>query len=97
MPMRGRALRQTQRMPSADEPLLTVEDAYRACYRFINQYYEREPIVPFLLMLGNMEPDESGELRRTTDPATWRDWERSVREALESTDLPIPRQPQTGD
>jgi hypothetical protein len=93
--MIGRALRQTRRMPDADEPLLTLEEAYRACYRFINQYYEREPIVPFLLMLGNMEPDGSGELRRTSDPATWHDWERSVREALASADLPNPRQPRS--
>jgi hypothetical protein len=80
-------------MSDGDEPLLTMEEAYRACYRFINQYYEREPIVPFLLMLGNMEPDPSGEIRRTSDPATWGDWELSVREARASTDLPVPRQP----
>jgi hypothetical protein len=33
------------------EPLLTLDKAYRATLHFIHQYYQREPIDPFLLML----------------------------------------------
>ncbi len=38
------------------EPLLTRSQAYEAAYRFVWQYTEREPIVPFMLMLSSMEP-----------------------------------------
>ena len=30
---------------------LTTEQAYESAYRFVAQYYKREPIVPFMLML----------------------------------------------
>lgn len=42
-------------MPEHDEPLLTLDEAYRATFHFINQYYQREPITPFLLMLVSMK------------------------------------------
>jgi hypothetical protein len=77
------------------ERLLTVEEAYRAAYHFINQYYARERITPFMLMLSNMGPwsAERPELRVTSDPATWSDWLTSVEKALASPDLPEPDPP----
>jgi|SRR5664279_1482453 hypothetical protein len=38
--------------PAADVPnVLTPEQGYEATYRFVAQYYERERIVPLMLML----------------------------------------------
>jgi len=81
-------------MPAADEPLLTLDEAYRAAFHFINQYYEREPIVPFMLMLHSMTPcSQDGDPRQTSDPATWHDWMASVRAARQSDELPTIRPP----
>ena len=54
--------------------MLTSGQAYEAAYRFVAQYYGRQRIVPFLLMLVAMEP--KGDLYRTNDPASWDDWMR---------------------
>jgi hypothetical protein len=43
-------------MPELEEPLLTVDEAYRAAFHFINRYYARERITPFMLMLSSMGP-----------------------------------------
>jgi hypothetical protein len=77
---------------SHDGAHLTLDEAYRAAYHFINQYYERERIEPFMLMLSSMGPwnAERPELRVTSDPATWNDWLASVHKALASPDLPEP-------
>jgi hypothetical protein len=48
-----------------DTPTLTAEQAYEAAYRFVAQYYERERIVPFMLMLTAMRPQRT-RFRRTT-------------------------------
>jgi hypothetical protein len=75
-------------MTVPDEPLLTVDEAYRATFHFINQYHQREPIVPFMLMLSSMTAwSENGDFRETSDPATWNDWMASVR-ARASEKLP---------
>ena len=51
-------------MTVSDEPLLTLDEAYRATFHFVNQYYQREPIVPFMLMLNSMSAwSENGDLR----------------------------------
>jgi len=71
------------------EPLLTLDEAYRATFHFIHQYYKREPIDPFLLMLVAMTPwTPGGNPRQTDDPATWDDWIKSVQAARESEELP---------
>jgi hypothetical protein len=76
-------------MTDPDEPMLTLDEAYRAAFHFIKQYYEREPITPFVLMLHSMTPwAENGNLRQTSDPATWHDWMSSVNAALASEELP---------
>lgn len=76
-------------MTAPGEPLLTLDEAYRATYHFINQYYQREPIVPFMLMLQSMTAwAENGNPRETSDPATWDDWMLSVRAARASEKLP---------
>jgi hypothetical protein len=77
-------------MPSASEPLLTIDEAYRAAWRFIAQYATREPVESarrFRLLLGNMELDGP---RQTCEPAAWHDWVASVDGALASTALPFP-------
>lgn len=43
-------------MTVPDELLLTLDEAYRATFSFHNQYYHREAIVPFMLMLNSMAP-----------------------------------------
>ena len=90
----GTCGRQTERMSEIDEPLLTLDEAYRATFHFINQYYEREPIVPFMLMLSSMTAwTPGGDPHQTSDPATWDDWMASVRAARESDHLPEIRTP----
>jgi len=79
-------------MTQPDEPLLTVDQAYCAAFHFIRQYYEREPIVPFLVLLQSMYPwTEGGDPRLTSDPATWHDWMSSVQAALSAKELPTLR------
>jgi hypothetical protein len=70
---------------------LTIEQAYEAAYRFVAQYHEREPIVPFLLMLTSMTPTVDRE--RTNDPASWADWIQCVNETLAGNPLPEPSAP----
>jgi hypothetical protein len=65
---------------------LTTEQAYEAAYRFVAQYYERERIVPFMLMLVAMEPE--GDIYRTHDPASWAGWMRCVKQTLANAPLP---------
>jgi hypothetical protein len=73
--------------PAADVPnVLTPEQGYEATYRFVAQYYERERIVPLMLMLTSMRP--TPDEYRTNDPAAWSDWERCVQETLAGTPLP---------
>jgi hypothetical protein len=78
-----------------DDPLLTPEQAYEAAYRFIWQYAEREPIEPFQLMLVAMEPVP--DPYRTSDPASWSDWERCVSDTLAGSPLPIFPRSTAGD
>lgn len=74
---------------SAEDRLLTVDEAYRAAFHFVLQYYKREPIVPFLLLLHSMTPWLQGDdPRSTSDPATWGDWLASVEAACSSDVLP---------
>jgi len=73
-----------------NEPQLSLDEAYRAAFHFINQYYAREPITPFMLMLHSMGLEGR---RQTNDPATWDDWLASVEKALASPDLPTPGSP----
>jgi hypothetical protein len=67
--------------------LLTIEQAYEAAFRFVWQYYEREPSSESLaLMLVAMQP--ASDSAKTNDPASWSDWERCVDETLRSAALP---------
>jgi hypothetical protein len=72
-------------MPSGDERLTTGQ-AYEAAYRFVAQYYERERIVPLMLMLTSMRPTSVGY--RTSDPGAWSDWERCVQQTIAGSPLP---------
>jgi|ERR1700733_7828776 len=64
-------------------PALTPVQAYEAAYRFVAQYYERERIVPFMLMLTAVAPTADRE--RTNDPVAWSDWLNGVKETLAGT------------
>lgn len=76
-----------------NEATLTVAQAYEAAYRFVWQYYEREPSSESLsLMLVAMEP--VSDHVRTSDPASWPDWEQCVAETLDGR--PLPRFPRAG-
>lgn len=76
------------------ETQLTVEQAYEAAYRFVWQYYERESSSEVLgLMVVAMEP--SSDYAKTSDPASWPDWEKCVAETLAQE--PIPRLPRTDE
>ncbi len=68
------------------EERLTREQAYEAAYRFVAQYYERERIVPLMLMLTSMRPTPDGYV--TNDPGAWSDWERCVQETVSGSPLP---------
>jgi hypothetical protein len=78
------------------EPLLTLEEAYRAAYfayraaYFVVQYYGRERITPFMLILNSMRLEGKQE---TSDPAHWNNWLASVQNALTHPDLPGPDAP----
>jgi hypothetical protein len=73
--------------PAEDVPnVLTPEQGYEAIYRFVAQYYERERIVPLVLMLTSMRP--TPDEYRTNDPAARSDWERWVQETFAGTPLP---------
>jgi hypothetical protein len=81
-----------------EEQLLTLDEAYRATFHFIRQYYARERTTPFMLMLNSMGPwdPEQPKLRETADPATWDGWMASVHAALASPDLPAIQPPLDG-
>jgi hypothetical protein len=70
-----------------ESPALSTHQAYEAAYRFVAQYYERERIVPLLLMLVAMEPKADHYL--TNDPASWSDWEKCVELTLADAPLPV--------
>jgi hypothetical protein len=74
-----------------ETPSLTPEQGYEAAYRFVAQYYERERIVPFMLMLTAMRP--TADAVRTNDPASWSDWIHCVDQTLEGNPLPQPSPP----
>jgi hypothetical protein len=71
-----------------DKTTLTDAQAYEAAYRFVWQYYEREPqSEALMLMLVAMEP--TTDAVNAHDPASWEDWQRCVRDTLGGP--PIPR------
>ena len=75
-----------------EQTALTVEQAYETAYRFVWQYYGRETSSESLaLMLVAMEP--VSDPARTSDPASWPDWERCVAQTLSGN--PLPRFPAT--
>jgi hypothetical protein len=76
------------RLADQDQPPLTLDEAYRATYHFIAQYYGRERTTRLFLMLVSMDLEPGDDPRRTSDPVTWEDWLASVEAARASSDLP---------
>ncbi|MDQ1447286.1 MAG: hypothetical protein QOC79_257 [Actinomycetota bacterium] len=70
----------------SSDPILSVAQAYESAYRFVAQYSERERIVPLLLMLVAMRPED--DISVTNDPASWEDWQRCVRQTLAGEAMP---------
>lgn len=72
-------------MSDPEDVRLTSEQAYEAAFRFVAQYYGRErDSVSLRLLLGNMEMYPEG----TSDPASWADWQRCVRDTVDNRPLP---------
>lgn len=70
-----------------DAPTLTTEQAYEAAFRFVAQYFGREPeSESLMLMLVAMEP--VADDARTNDPASWPDWLKCVSDTLANEPLP---------
>jgi hypothetical protein len=70
-----------------DAPNLTTEQAYEAAFRFVAQYFGREPdSESLMLMLVAMEP--VADDARTNDPASWSDWLACVSDTLAKAPLP---------
>jgi len=70
-------------MVDRDKGLLTPEQAYLSMFRFIELYWARcgkpEAIT---LLLGDVAPVPN---KQTADPASWSDFERSIRDVLGKT------------
>lgn len=74
-------------MNDSDGPTLTSAQAYEAAYRFVTQYWSREPTSESLtLLLVAMEP--TTDHYRTNDPASSQDWEQCVADTLAGQPLP---------
>jgi hypothetical protein len=77
-----------------DATTLTAEQAYEAAYRFVFQYFSREPgSESIMLMLLNMEPTAGASRTNdpaswTSDPASWHDWSACVVDTLSGSPLP---------
>jgi hypothetical protein len=94
--MCGWVLRSTTslRPVANDDVQLTRAQAYEATYRFVWQYMGREPdpdAVSLQEMLVAFEPAD--DPYRTSDPASWADWLKCVRDTLDG--VPLPRFPRT--
>ncbi|MFY3135432.1 hypothetical protein ACOTFF_05165 [Achromobacter xylosoxidans] len=67
------------------EQVLTVEEAYRAMFYFLEGEYELTKSDELGGILGSL----SWHIwtgRRPADPAAWQDWETAVRKALSTND-----------
>jgi hypothetical protein len=83
----GQSVQMTHDQGDAEaNPRLTTAQAYETAYRFVAQYYTREPVVPLLLMLSNME--WRGQHQMTGDPSSWADWNACVQRTLDRAPLP---------
>lgn len=60
-------------------PLLSLQQAYRAMYCFVEQYQERGQSEDLFLMLHAMRLEDDDN---TSDPASWYDWMKCVRATL---------------
>lgn len=70
-----------------NERQLTESQAYEAAFRFVMQYFAREPQSESLLRMAvAMEPED--DYARTHDPASWEDWRRCVSQTLDGEPLP---------
>jgi hypothetical protein len=59
--------------------LLSVQDAYRAMFAFLEAYYERTQSEDVGSLLGDLQLDTQGE---PFDPAVSADWIEAVQKAL---------------
>jgi len=58
---------------------ISVNDAYRAMFRFLEAYFERTKADEVAVLLGSMNLADDG---KPMDPAMWQDWLVAVREAI---------------
>ena len=57
---------------------LTIQEAYKAMYAYLEQYYQQTGANDIGAMLGAMSTLRDGG---TADPAVWEDWLRAVQQA----------------
>ncbi|MGE0142777.1 MAG: hypothetical protein AB7T19_05750 [Planctomycetota bacterium] len=58
---------------------LSVSDAYRAMFRFLEACFERTKAGEVAVLFGSMNLADDG---RPMDPAMWQDWLMAVQEAI---------------
>jgi hypothetical protein len=61
--------------------LVSVRDAYRAMFRFLDVYYELTKSDEVAGLLGGMNLRDDGT---SMDPAMWHEWLKAVQKAISS-------------
>ena len=64
-----------------ERDLVSVGDAYRAMFGFLEAYFERTRADEVAVLLGSMNMADDG---KPMDPALWQDWLMAVQRAISS-------------
>ncbi len=62
-----------------ERDVVSVGDAYRAMFGFLEAYFERTKADEVAVLLGSMNLADDGE---PMDPAVWQDWLMAVQRAI---------------
>lgn len=63
-------------MKKNNEKTITISEAYRAMFTFLDMYYDRTNIEEIGSLLGDMHITKDN---RTIDPAVWDDWLEAIK------------------
>ena len=64
-----------------ERDVVSVGDAYRAMFVFLEAYFERTKADEVAILLGSMDLAVDG---KPMDPAMWQDWLMAVQKAISS-------------
>ena len=64
-----------------ERELVSIRDAYRAMFGFLEAYFERTKADELAVLLGSMNLADDG---KPMDPAMWQDWLMAVQRAISS-------------